>query len=84
MPPSGYYTGLNSLGLILFKGGASWSNFLSYYSPPLFVTNIAGSMGQLTAFGALLLVAFPIVLSAVALILPEMRNGMRHVRIRIA
>lgn len=77
-PHVAYFTGYNSIGLAVFKWGASWSNFLSYYSPPRIAINMSGSTSLLTASGALLFVLLPLSLLALAFISPDIIIGVRR------
>lgn len=77
-PHTIYFTGYYSIGLSVFKWGASWSGFLSYYSPPRIAIGFGGSISQLTALGALLIVVLPLSLLAIALVSPEIVNGVRR------
>jgi hypothetical protein len=81
MPPSGFFTGFNSLGLQFVHWGASSGGFLGggTYNPP--VITLIGS--ELTALGALVLVVIPAILCAAALLSPEERRGIHFVRVRL-
>ncbi|MDG6908329.1 MAG: hypothetical protein JRN20_21370 [Nitrososphaerota archaeon] len=84
--PSGTYnTGYDSLGLIVFNWGSSWSSGAQwpYYLPlPKVMISLETSLDQLTGgLGGLFLTVLPISLLAVALISPEIISGIRHLKL---
>ena len=86
VPPGTYNTGYDSLGLIVFKLGASWWSGAQwpYYLPlPSAMISLETSVDQLTGgLGSLFLAALPISLLVVVLISPEIVSGIRHLKSR--
>lgn len=79
-PHVAYFTGYNSIGLTVFKWGATWSSYLSRYSTPRMVINLSGTASVLTASEALLFLVLPLSLLAIALISQDIVSGVRHLK----
>ena len=73
MPTGGFYTGYNSIGLLLFHWGASLDTSfgIATYNPPIIIVTLGGSPSLLTAFGVWEFILFPITLFISALLSPE-------------
>lgn len=76
-PVGGYYTGYNSIGLEIFKWGASWQNFGQYYTVPV----ISVSGGVLSVGGVLFFLVLPASLIAAWIVIPELISGIRGFRL---
>jgi hypothetical protein len=72
-PVSGFYTGFNSLGLKYLHWGASSGGVLGSgsYTPPSLTFAVGGEPSQMTAFGAFFSVILPLIVTAIALLGPE-------------
>lgn len=72
-PIGGFYTGYNSLGLILFHWGASLDTSFgdSTYVPPIVMMTIGGEPSYLTAFGVSMFILLPLALLIATLLIPE-------------